>query len=301
MPPFHFKDETMSEVFAECTSVPDGTALRQGDVFVFRDSDENHEIWQQFGIVVTADCDLANNKHHGILSYVPVLPLRDYLARVTVPRLASDQRARSLQRMSDAIKQAEDSRGVADGLSTRAIEEFATMRDGAQELIAHLDQVSSDQRDRISEAIAEVAACDRLSALSSYADMFSALVKIYKPTRRKTAEELLAADLRNRLSNLPGDAFFIGTLDDSRRGGYVAYLRLVRELRNHQVCTTYFKRYGRGILAERISRLEAPYLYRLTQLLAEVFASIGLPEEYESARDEVIETNLLPTPLEVSP
>ena len=36
---------------------------------------------------------------------------------------------------------------------------------------------------------------------------------------------------------------------------------------------------SRDVLARRIAQLQAPYVYRLTQLLADVFASIGLPEE----------------------
>ena len=289
----------MHEVFAECVSVADGTDLRQGDVFVFRDEDGVRDLWQQIGIVVTADCDLANNKHGGILSYVPVLSLRNYLAQVVLPKLAVDQRARSLNRMTEAIKQAESAGGVADGLSARAIEEFATMGGGMRELIAHLGRISTDQEGRIADAITEIEVYDRVPTLSSYEEIFSALVTIIRPTKRKTAEELLVAELRNRLDNLPGDAFFISALDDSRRGGYVAYLRLVRELRSHQVSTTYFKRYGRGVVAERISRLQAPYLYRLTQLLAEVFASIGLSEDYEAARAAVFETGLLPMTSEV--
>jgi len=284
------------EVFSECISVPDGTDLQQGDVFAFHKEDEGGDPWRQIGIVVTADCDLANDKHRGILSYVPVLSLRGYLAQITMPKIAVDQRSRSLRRLSEVVKQVETIRGHTVGLSDRAMEEFATMEDGPAELAAYFDPIPADQFNQIEVAISEIKVCDRVSALSSYEDIFSALVQIFRPSKRKTAEEILTAELRNRLNNLPGDAFFISSLGDARRDGYVAYLRLVRELRATQVCTAYIRRHGRGISAERISRLRAPYLYRLTQLLAEVFASIGLPEEYESAREEVFESSLAATP-----
>ncbi|BAK36319.1 hypothetical protein MLP_33050 [Microlunatus phosphovorus NM-1] len=40
--------------------------------------------------------------------------------------------------------------------------------------------------------------------------------------------------------------------------------------------------------SKRIARLSSPYRYRLTQQLGDVFAAIGLPEEYERRRDELL-------------
>jgi len=73
----------------------------------------------------------------------------------------------------------------------------------------------------------------------------------------------------------------IGNDDDS---GYVAYLRLLRELKDNQVALKPSSR-SFEITHERIAHLKPPYLYRLTQQLGAVFSSIGLPTEYEASRD----------------
>jgi hypothetical protein len=65
---------------------------------------------------------------------------------------------------------------------------------------------------------------------------------------------------------------------------YVAYLRLVREVREPEIALLATDLEKPEVSAKRISRLTSPYVYRLTQQLGDVFASIGLPEDYERNR-----------------
>src|SRR5256885_8963072 len=62
--------------FSECTPNTDAAPLHQGDIFHWLASVDP---WSKFGLIITADCDIRKNKHRGILSYVPILTLRDYL------------------------------------------------------------------------------------------------------------------------------------------------------------------------------------------------------------------------------
>ena len=62
----------------EYESVMDSTPIRQGDVFEWV-GENRLRPWKFYGIVVTADCDLANSKTAGRLSYVPALVAEDYL------------------------------------------------------------------------------------------------------------------------------------------------------------------------------------------------------------------------------
>lgn len=290
----------MNSSFRESFAVQDGTPLRQGDIFAFRDDLADTDMWQQIGVVVTADCDLANSKHSGIISYVPVLPIREYLAWRVLPKLAEQRRLQSLRRILEVVRQLEASRGAEYGLSERAIEVFATTEDGHRSLIEHFGEVDSGHCEKIVTAISEISTYDDVLRASSYEDKFALLASKYQANKKKSAENLLVADIRNRLDSLPGDTFFIGALDESRSGGYIAYLRLVREIRVHQISTTYYHKDGRQVLARRICRLRAPYIYRLTQLLADVFASIGLPEEYEAARASIFESCLNFNPTEAN-
>ncbi|WP_281900217.1 hypothetical protein [Micromonospora humidisoli] len=286
----------MTEVFMECTLVPDGAPIRQGDVFIFSNDLTNSDIWRKAGIIVTADCDIANDKHAGILSYVPILPLRDYLAWRVLPRIASDRRKRIIRQLSEMIGRLEDDQGIKPGLSMRAIEVMATEDGGLTDLESYLKNISKKDKDTIAAMINEIATCDRVHLTSGYTEQFTALTSLCTPTKKKSAREVLLGDIRDRLKNLPGDVFFISTLDLEHTEGYVAYLRLVRETNLRQISTSYYYKDGRRVVAKRTSRLRAPYVYRLTQQMADVFASIGLPTEYEGARDFIFDNRLAPDP-----
>ncbi|MEV4764509.1 hypothetical protein AB0J89_17990 [Micromonospora chokoriensis] len=284
----------MVEVFRECDPVVDGAAISQGDIFIFHDDSVDGGIWQKAGVIVTADCDIANDKHAGILSYVPILPLHDYLAWRVLPKIAEDRRKRSLQQMMEMVGRLENDSGIPKGLSASAVEVLATVDGGLDDFDRHLRGMTPKDRDALSVTIDEIAICDRVRRSSTYVEQFAALASVLAPTKKKSTEELLLSDIRSRLKTLPGDVFFIGSLAQGHVDGYMAYLRLIRETNLRQISTSYYNKDGRGIVADRVSRLRAPYIYRLTQQMADVFASIGLPEEYETARDSILESSLAP-------
>ena len=81
---------------------------------------------------------------------------------------------------------------------------------------------------------------------------------------------------------------FLSSVANGVDYGYVAYLRLLRELKETQVALKA-SNMSSTITHERIGHLNSPYLYHLTQQLGAVFASIGLPEEYEESRNKSAE------------
>ncbi|TWJ28214.1 hypothetical protein JD81_01717 [Micromonospora sagamiensis] len=279
----------------ECGPVVDGAPIRQGDIFIFRNAPTD-DVWQKAGVIVTADCDIANNKHGGILSYVPIMPLRDYLAWRIIPRIAGDRRKRTLRQMSEMIARLEEDLGIRPGLSLSAIEVLATVDGGLRDLDTHLGGVKPKDAEALAAMVHEVGVCGRVQESSNYNEQFAALTSIYQSSKRRSADEVLLSDVRDRLKNLPGDVFFISSLDQENTGGYVAYLRLIRETHLRQISTSYYHKDGRSVVASRTSRLRAPYVYRLTQQMADVFAAIGLPEEYEAARNLIFESRLAPEP-----
>jgi hypothetical protein len=62
----------------DCSLVEDDLPLRQGDIFTWVDRARQRP-WRTFGIVITADCDLAQEKTKGQLSYLPILNFEDYI------------------------------------------------------------------------------------------------------------------------------------------------------------------------------------------------------------------------------
>ncbi|MBN1170902.1 MAG: hypothetical protein JXA67_01905 [Micromonosporaceae bacterium] len=282
----------MSETFSECESVPDGDPLRQGDVFLFDRDNGNLDAWQQAGIIVTADCDLARNKHAGLLTYVPALPLREYMAMQLVPKMTEDLLARELRKLAELVFQIEQARNTSPGLSKHAIREWVTREGGVEEMLDHLAVTNANQRKTIYDKANAINACVSARELPTFEEQLSALVALHESTPKKSATGRVIDEVRNRLKNLPGDSLFISSIGDNSSDGFIVYLRLVRELRVHQIAVSYYEKGRRGVVAKRISRMRAPYIYRLTQLLADVFSAIGLPEEYEHVRDTAFESCL---------
>jgi hypothetical protein len=100
--------------------------------------------------------------------------------------------------------------------------------------------------------------------------------------------EKLQADIASKITDLPGDSFFLGTVLEDRPKGFVAYLRLVREIRGDEIALKHADLRSSSVRAKRIARLTSPYIYRLTQQLGDVFSSVGLPTEYEDHRRAVL-------------
>jgi hypothetical protein len=255
---------------------------------MFHDDVDDLGALQKFGIVVTADCDLANDKHFGIVSYVPVLPLSDYVTGYAVPKLVEDLYQQRLKNLEIHVREFERARGTEPGLSRWAMETWANRAGGDQELLDHFRVENARVRQLVSALMAEVQLCGEIRQMPDLRGQFEALGALFPASRNRTSAQRVTAEVQSRLTRMPGDAFLITSLGEGYAEGYVAYLRLVRELRVHQIATSFLTANSRDVLAERVARLDAPYVYRLTQLLADVFASIGLPEEYERVRAAVV-------------
>ncbi len=73
----------------EFEELEDIDAVAQGDVFEWVET-RRERPWQIYGVVVTADCDLAREKHGGFISYVPAMLSDDFIwARWRVERFAN--------------------------------------------------------------------------------------------------------------------------------------------------------------------------------------------------------------------
>ena len=103
----------------------------------------------------------------------------------------------------------------------------------------------------------------------------------------KDEESLVATLTRenvDRMTNPPGDAVFLHGLGGSLTAGYIAYLRRIDNVDEANVALRFRDLSDSSKVAKRISRLSSPYVFRLTQQLAQVFSAIGLPGSYEESR-----------------
>jgi hypothetical protein len=270
--------------FSEFEDVLDARPLGQGDLL--RPLEPSKDPWEGMLIVVTADCDLAKYKHAGRLSCVPVLPADTYLAIFYMPKRIEKirnelgQRLVNLTRKAQSDNLAEFTQPVSADRATQWILQSDPDR------ICETLKLSPAERDTFLPMTQVYRSCAEAVSrtLTEQCDIYSMAAEVlYKSGN--TARKNLISDLAGHLKQLPGDAMFLNyLLDDGARSGYVAYLRVLRELKENAVAVRSSSR-SYEISHERTAHLKPPYLYHLTQRLGAVFSSIGLPDEYEAERN----------------
>lgn len=271
----------------ECEPATDASPLRQGDVFEWltrKDADP----FRQFGVIVTADCDLARAKHQGIISCVPILPLRDYFRMFHLPRRVKSSLSQVGDELVAVVRKAQErmpefpepmSKDAALGWVLRETPE------GIAKALVIRDEKSVA---RVSALVDDYKALSASADEGSFQLQLEALAGFRARTRGSIAAKALGeivGELAQVAETLPGDAFFIGNVADGEGLGHVAYLRMVREIQQEAIAIRATELASAS--AKRVSRMCSPYLYRMTQQLADVFAAIGLPTEYEEQRRSI--------------
>src|SRR4029078_3336058 len=130
--------EGQSDFIVECDELEDSSLpLRQGDVLEWLGADGDP--WRRFAIVMTADCDLAHQKHAGLLACVPVLTHEDYLALFSLPSKLDRAKAQLLGRSFALIRryQAENRPDFPLEMSDEAIVAWLEAAD-AEEIVREL-------------------------------------------------------------------------------------------------------------------------------------------------------------------
>jgi len=123
-----------------------------------------------------------------------------------------------------------------------------------------------------------------LKTESPDANLLLTSFKIKHATMSGPGHEELAAEFQKNVSSLPGDVFFLSGIEGHEVHGMFAMLRFISQCGLEDVAVNRDEVEFGEAKAKRIGRLQAPYLYSLTQNLARVFSDVGLPREYAERR-----------------
>jgi hypothetical protein len=279
-----------SPAFCECDPIDDpSSSLAQGDVFEWLQPSE--DAWQRHGIVVTADCDIAHHKHSGILSYVPLLTAKDYIAAFYLPK----QNAKILPRVDDEVVrlihrlQSTNLPLYPSPVTREVAIGWVDQADGKS--VADDLNATGPEREKLMAIVAargKLIACQASPDIDAHISAICLAREVMQGVKANDSKTKIWKEVQSYLKELPGDALFIRSLTEQHTTGFVACLRFVRELKQSAVAIKAAALTS-GAQARRIGRLRAPYVYRLTQMLGSVFSSIGLPDAYEASRHELTE------------
>jgi hypothetical protein len=216
---------------------------------------------------------------------VPILPLKTYWRLVILPKkieqyLAGKLKPALIERIRSLQKNHRPE--FPEALSDQAVDDMLALE---PQLILDSLAVPEAQRDGPRRQLAAYRAALEVPADASLEVLCNLLAELRAASLVGKPRDVAGVfeELYLNACNLPGDAFFIGSIQGIADEAFVAYLRLVRELPAGSVATTASAL--KTATVRRIARLRSPFLYRLTQQLAHVFSDIGLPRDYETKRD----------------
>ncbi len=222
------------------------------------------------GVVINADCDLANRKLDGVIAYLPMYPFKDYLARFWAPGHIAEVRD---QATSKVIKALGDEGHAAENLHAWIV------TDGAEAVGSVLAKSPRLKRSHITGLVHDIR---RLAiALEDEVDPFSrflALCRVEPDGPAYTRTHLSAA------RKAMGEGHFqISDLVEHPDIGFVIRMRRIYTIAEGLCFRSRAEQLARSGGAEttavRIGRLTELYRFKVAQLFAQQFSRIGLPDE----------------------
>lgn len=270
--------------FCEWSSILANEPLRQGDVIRSLSPDGG---WQDHALVLTADCDLANSKHSGWLTCVPILTVGVYLTSLRIPGLVRSSTQRAAERMVSLSERRANADGGPLKITQARMESWITEASPHDILLVlKLGEELSAKATPILEAATALAT----ATSAELKDVVPILARVRVALNGGSIEKsvaVIASELASHLKKLPGDAFFLNFPSPDLSDGAVVYLRRAFGLEDSCVVTG-LSRVLFDAKYVRTARLSSPYVYAISQQFGNVYSSIGMPVTYENSRESAI-------------
>ncbi len=272
---------------AETRSVLESEVLGQGDIFELIGQKQPPFM----GVVINADCDLANGKTDGVVSYLPVYTLEEYVHEFW---------------LSDFIA----------GQKTQLLREILVICKASKEDEKHLTEwLGSDDCDTISESLSDSANLNektkkRLSELlQKYQHAFGCIespVETFSKICSNQKDEAIFAkkQLQSAYKQMGDGHLVINEVIGKRELGFVVRMRRIysiderdyfRSRRQHLTSKS-----TKAMCAVRMAKLTPIFQFKLAQLFAYQFSRVGLPDAFKDMHSMVID-DLADKFLEIAP
>lgn len=238
-------------------SVSPCASLTQGDLISF---EEEEDPLRKNGIVVTADCDLEKGKHAKLVTLIPVVSVKTLLENYLF--------LEDCEKKRDAIEQ----------FAFKQFEVEKSSEVEARRAMLRNKLIACDVQDSDPKVIAAKVALDELSCISvvEYKKLMDAINNNVKK----------AKDLGTQIGSR-GDVLNLPCTKALGVAGNIAWVRHVWQVPLNSIALRTSEISSRP--GEKIARLDSPFRYRLTQIMAQVFSDIGLPDIPNTIEESVQE------------
>lgn len=249
-----------------------GQRLAQGDIL--RVASQNGYSASDLLCVITADCDLANEKHQGRILCLPLFSMRNYISSFQLALEVNQTRtllANEVVKRVAAFRAMNGRAAISEERAPQWVREK-----GPQHVLSALDiEIGTDGYAQFVELsmlfIQSVPQdihfqIDWLQRGMSYLDA---------GTKNDYGEKKAKEKVSNLIKQPPKDVYLLAEVSPNDREGYVLALRFAEQVLDVDISltpgsadTTYC----------RISRIVSPYIYSISQKFGVLFTAVGLPD-----------------------
>ncbi|AIC20713.1 hypothetical protein EY04_17915 [Pseudomonas chlororaphis] len=253
------------------TTVSDDLPIRQGDIIK-----KKSKAGDVYGLIITADCDIAKSKHKNHYTWIEIIPTQVYMdtrwALEEIERIKAKQIRPVLEFVNKKLK----ARALSQIAEAKLLDWIVEV--GAEGFISKLmsEEDSTDIRDKI-RGLFIISANTEISALGK--------IQTIAPLFNLSTDKLIE-DARKHLTKDDGfpDFFFLPRLPDELTGGCVALLRHIYSVQDENIytCEANARIEDRPNSFFRVCRLVDRVKYSVVQKTTFLFSRIGMTSEFEN-------------------
>jgi hypothetical protein len=283
-----------------CAEVEQNLPIRQGDIFLFRER-LLPECPCVAGVVVTPNCDFAQLKHVGNINVVPIVDINHYIRSIHVLRTFGDFGFNELP-LDVATSQLVEMKGPVVALLQDIGERLRKLQPSGggtaldPTVGAILDIANADIRELQQMFHAELGDLEklhkRLGALIAVEEFHAgrrSAFDLYAAMRQAKSEDASFEGLRKKvakdlMASIPKDIYFIDGIPSLEITPRFALLRFMQNVPMKTLTCSMSEYRYKPNMGVRVARMDTRHLACLTLQLATLYAEMGAPPEYESAR-----------------
>jgi len=245
--------------------------------------DTNQPAKAEWGVIVTADCDIVQEKMGEFFTYLVIRTARDYVEQVWAGEEIAKIRERYGRIAVEQIHLADQLRDP-DATPLSFTELFDWVRTDNADAILHavaITQVAT--RQRVGTSIEVFALTDE--RVGEYSTSLERLKACWKREGKKEPEHRGIVQNALRQRQMRSDYMLTPTLPSETEVGFVVMLRDIRAVRSSDLFTNRLDlRIGNGSPAAmyRIGRFSDFIRYAIAQRMANLFSRIGMTEQFET-------------------
>lgn len=247
----------------ETEPAPINSKFRQGDILQLFGA--NHA---DYGVVINADCDLANDKNDGHLAYIPLYAFKDFIDRFWFQDEIKTIKKQCQESIGKYLKKTEEISELTAWLQQET-------PDTVSEKISKALSLKASDTKELGKQINKLHLCLEENGLNT-------LRKIY--SQENNPEKHAETQLTKLKKNLGEGHMMISSITGLADLGFVLRMKRVFSI-DQNYCFKSTSDYlikslnDNAIAAVRIARLTSTYKYKAAQIFAYSFSRIGLSDE----------------------